>query len=161
MISYKEQGQILEELYHLQNCELALAAFYEELAVLYRDERFFWEQAVSDEVDHARWVGQLIALTSSKIDKFSLGAFRTELLRTYIEGVYANVRKIKNRQLSRKEILILCLGYEESLLEYRPFTAVKSNLKEYLNMVEDCAPKINEHKQRIENYTRSKLEGLR
>jgi hypothetical protein len=160
MLTKKDQKQLLEELYLLQNCEMALGAFYHELISAFPGERFFWEEAVSDEVNHARWIGQLISVVSTHIDKFLLGQFRVELLKTYVEGIYDEIAKIESRQLSRKEIMILVLNYERSKIELRPFDAVKSNFPEYINIISGSLPQIEEHATRIQAYAKNKIEEL-
>jgi hypothetical protein len=153
----KDQKQLFEELYLLQNCELALGAFYQELTTAYPGERFFWEEAVSDEVNHARWVGQLIAIVSTGIDKFMLGQYRAELLKTYIEGIYSEIARIKSGQISRQEVEALILNYERSKVEQRPFDIVRSTHPDYINLVMASNPQIGEHSARIQAYVKQKL----
>lgn len=158
MLNKRDQKQLFDELYLLQNCELALGAFYQELITAFPGERFFWEEAVSDEVNHARWIGQLIAIISTNIDKFSLGQYRVELLRTYIEGLYLEIAKIKAGKMSRQEILALVQNYERSKVEQRPFEAVKSTHPDYLNLVEGSAKQLEEHSTRILAYVKQKAD---
>jgi hypothetical protein len=158
MITRKDQNQIFEELYHLQNCELALGMYYQELISIFPDERFFWEEAVADEVNHARWVGQLIVIVSSDIEKFAPGIFRTELLKTFVEGIYSEIKRMREGKMSRKEILALALGYERSVLEQKPFNAVKSITPEYVGFIEAFAPELKIHNDRLGQYISQKLQ---
>ena len=48
MLNKLNQKQLFDELYLLQNCELAMGAFDQELATQCPEERFFWEEAVSE-----------------------------------------------------------------------------------------------------------------
>ncbi len=160
MLTKKDQKQLFDELYLLQNCEMALGAFYNELITAYPGERFFWEEAVSDEVDHARWVGQLISMVSTNLDKFMLGQYRAELLKTYIDGVYAEIARIKTCQITRQEVMALILNYERSKVEQHPFDAVRSTFPEYINFVQGSMPRINEHSSRIQAYARQKMNEL-
>jgi hypothetical protein len=68
MLTKKDQKQPFEELYLLQNCEMALGAFYNKLITAYPGERFFWEEAISDEINHARLVGLKIKTESYSSD---------------------------------------------------------------------------------------------
>lgn len=160
MIARKEQNQIFEELYHLQNCELALSMFYQELIAVFPDDRFFWEEAVSDEINHARMVGQLIVLVSSNLEKFVPGIFRTELLKTYAEGVYSDIKRIKARSMTPYDILALAINYERSTLEQKPYNAVKSSATEYLWLVEKIKSEISQHNVRLEKYIAQKMKTL-
>lgn len=160
MIGRRDQNQIFEELYHLQNCELALSMFYQEMISVFPSERFFWEEAVADEINHARWVGQLIVLVSSNIEKFAPGVFRTELLKTYVEGVYEDIKRIKERSITPYEILALALNYERSSLEKKPYNAVKSSAPEYLGFVEAFKPELGLHNTRLEKYISQKMQTI-
>jgi hypothetical protein len=158
MLPRRDQNQMFEELYHLQNCEMALGIFYQELATVYHNEHFFWEAAVADEVNHARWIGQLIVLVSSSIDKYMPGVYRTELLKTFAEGIYHDVQKIHEQRLSNKEIMGLALNYERSGIEQKPYNAVKSTAPEYLRFVDSIATELKIHNDRITKYISQKLE---
>jgi hypothetical protein len=160
VIPRKDQNQIFEELYHLQNCELALGMFYQELISIFPKDRFFWEEAVSDEINHARMVGQLIVLVSSNIDKFAPGIFRTELLKTYAEGVYSDIKLIKERSITPYDILALALNYERSMLEQKPYNAVRSDATEYLGFVEKFKPELSLHNERLIKYIAQVMQTL-
>ena len=160
MLLRRDQTQIYEELYHLQNCEMALGAYYQQLAELYPKERMIWETAFSDEVGHAHWVGQVIALVATDIGNFSQGRFRIELLRTFLEGIYQNLDKASKGELTRKELLQLALDYEHSLVLQKPYEAVQSALPDFVNLVKGHAPEVQEHSQRLQNYLRQKLAEL-
>jgi hypothetical protein len=160
MIARKEQNQIFEELYHLQNCELALSMFYQELISIFPGDRFFWEEAVSDEINHARCVGQLIVLVSSNIEKFAPGIFRTELLKTYAEGVYEDIKKIKAQSMTPYDILALAINYERSTLEQKPYNAVNSSEPAFLGFVEKFKSELNLHNTRLIKYISQVMKTL-
>jgi len=154
----RDQNQLMEELYHLQNCELALSVFYSELVALFPEERYFWEEAVSDEINHARWVVKLIVMVSGKIDSFSPGSYRTELLKTFTEGVYREVDRIKKGEHSRWEIFGLILNYERSGLELRPYEVVHSSLQEFQTMIALFKPELAIHSKRLIDYASQKMK---
>jgi hypothetical protein len=160
MIARKDQNQIYEELYHLQNCELALSMFYQELISIFPSDRFFWEEAVSDEINHARMIGQLIVIVSSNMEKFAPGIFRTELLKTYAEGVYSDIKRIKERSMTPYDILALALNYERSMLEQKPYNAVNSSTPEYLGFAEKFKSELNQHSNRLVKYISQIMQTL-
>ncbi len=153
----KDQNQIFEELYHLQNCELALGEYFNELARLYPDEKWFWEQAVGEEVNHARQVGRLIAQVSSNLNKFAFGRYRVELLKTFLDGIYANVQKIRSKQLSRPEILQIALDYETSFIESKPYDIVSSADSDFLLFKTTFSEELLEHTSKMKAYIQQKL----
>jgi hypothetical protein len=160
MIARKDQNQIFEELYHLQNCELALSMFYQELISIFPGDRFFWEEAVSDEINHARMIGQLIVIVSSNLDKFAPGIFRTELLKTYAEGVYSDIKRIKESSITPYDVLSLALNYERSMLEQKPYNAVNSSTPEYLGFTEKFKSELNQHSTRLVKYISQIMQTL-
>ena len=160
MMPRRDQNQIFEELYHLQNCELALSMFYQELISVFPGDRFFWEEAVSDQINHARMIGQLIVLVSSNLEKFAPGIFRIELLKTYAEGVYSDIKRIKERSMTPYEILALAINYERSTLEKKPYNAVASSAPEYLGFIETMKPELSQHNTRLEKFISQKMQTL-
>ena len=152
-----EQRKLIEELYHIQNCELALASFYQELTVKFPDERFFWEEAVADEINHARHIGRLIAMVSSNLKRYSAGRFKIELLKTYLERIYNHIMMIQNGQMNRREILLTVLDYERADIEISPWEGVKSYEDEYKNYVYAFEDEMKIHTTRIVSYVKDKL----
>ena len=154
----KDQNQMFEEMYHLQNCELAMGEYYNELARKFPEERFFWEEAVADEINHARIAGKLIALVSSNINRFGLGKYRVELLKTFLDGIYNNVQAIKANKIDRLEILRIAMDYETSFVESRPYDIVISLDIEFQNFKDTYAQELSEHTQRLKSYIKQKIE---
>ena len=154
----KEQRKIIEELYHIQNCELAMASFYQELTMHFPEERFFWEEVVADEINHARKIGQLIAMVTVNLKRFEPGRFKLELLRTYLERIYSNIKQIQEGQMKHKEVLLTILDYEKSEIETKPYDVVKSFEDDYRHFCYDFEDEIKVHTARITSYVKNKLE---
>jgi hypothetical protein len=154
-----DKKQILEELYHLQNCALALGEFYHQLASIFYDEKWFWEEAVADQVNHARKIGQLVAMVATNEEHFLPGKYRVDMLRLFLDGVYENIKLINDRKLPRPAILRLCLEYEKSPIAAKPFDAVKSYEKSFYEFSETFETEISTHSQRIIAYVKGKLDN--
>ncbi len=152
-----DQRKIIEELYHIQNCELALASFYQELTEKYPEERFFWAEAVADEINHARKIGQLIAFVSTNMKRYSPGRFKIELLKTYLERVYSHIKMIQDGQMNHKEILLAILDYEKAEIETKPYEVVKSYEDEYREFTFAFEDDLKIHTMRITSYVKDKL----
>ncbi len=155
-----DQRKIIEELYHIQNCELAMASFYQELTVLFPEERFFWEEAVADEINHARKIGQLIAMASSNLKRYSPGRFKLELLKTYLERIYTHIKMIQDGQMNRKEILLAIMDYEKADIETNPYEVVKSYEDDYREFSFAFEDDIKIHTMRITSYVKEKLSAF-
>ena len=159
MIPKKDQFQIYEEIYHLQNCELAMGEYYQQIAERLYEERLFWEEAISDEVNHARLIGKLIAMISAKPGKFIPGKYRVAVLETFLSGIYAHIEQIKEQKLTRSQIYKTALDYESSLLMIRPFDIVESSDPEFRIFKEAFAQETQLHSNRIRQYIQQKLSG--
>jgi hypothetical protein len=155
-----EQKQLFEEIYHLQNCELALGEYYQQLASLFYDQRWFWEEAVSDEVQHARQVGKLIAMIASNPTKYSLVRYRVAVLETYLNGIYGHIEQIKNNKLSQVETLKLACDYEVSSLETKPFDIISSSDPDFIAFKNNLAADLVVHSKKIRDYAAQKIAQL-
>jgi len=153
----KDQRKIVDELYHIQNCELALASLYQELTQKFPTERFFWEEAVADEINHARKMGQLIAMATSNLRRYTPGRFKLELLKTYLERLYSHILMIQNGQMNRKEILLTVLDYEKSDIETNPYEVVKSYEDDYTNFAFAFEDDMKVHSAKMLLYVKEKL----
>lgn len=153
----KEQLQIFQEAYHLQNCELAMGEFYQQLADRLPEEKLFWQEAIGDEVNHARMIGRLIAMISGKPGKFVPGKFRVAVLETFLAGVYDHIELIQQKQLTRTDVYKIALDYENSLLMTRPYDIVDSAEPEFKAFRDAFAVDMHLHSQRMKQYIRQKL----
>jgi hypothetical protein len=153
----KDQLQIFQEAYHLQNCELAMGEFYQQLADRLPDEVLFWQEAIGDEVNHARMIGRLIAMVSSKPGKFMPGKFRVAVLETFLASVYEHIELIQKKQLTRTDVYKIALDYETSLLMTRPYDIVESADPDFKAFKDSFAVDMHLHSQRIKQYVRQKL----
>ena len=156
----KELGQLYEEIYHLQNCELALGEYFQQLADLFPEGKLFWEDAVADEINHARLVGKLIGMISSNPLIYGFGRYRVAMLATYLEGIYENIEKIKRKELPPKEALRIAFDYENAILETKPFDIVSSSDISYREFREKFISEILEHSERIRQYTQKTIAEL-
>lgn len=154
----KFKSQILEELYHLQNCELALGLLYQQLSVCYENEKWFWEEAIADEVNHARAAGQMISLVSGNTQNYLPGRYRVDSLKTFLDGIYDKIDQIKSNKLNRQEILQMVLDYENAPIESRPFEVVMTSEASFKVLASKLADDIKAHRQRISSYILSKQE---
>lgn len=152
-----DKKQILEELYHMQNCALALGEFYHQLSIVYYDEKWFWEEAVADEINHARKIGELVAMVATNAEQYLVGKYRVDMMRTFLDGVYENIKLINDRKLTRPATLRLCLEYEKSPIIARPFDVVKSYEKSFYEFSEGFESEIGSHALRITAYVKEKL----
>jgi hypothetical protein len=153
----KEFTQTIEELYHLQNCELAMGEYYQHLAEQFPNEQLFWEEAISDEVNHARAVGRLIALVSSNPQAFGPGKYRVAVLETFLAGIYEQIDHLNNNTLSHQEALKIAYDYEESAILSKPLEIVSSLDSKFHEFRKRFTDEIAVHQDRLKQYIGQKL----
>jgi hypothetical protein len=154
----KELSQAMEEMYHLQNCELAMGEYYQQLAERFPPaERLFWEEAISDEVNHARMVGRIIALVSSSSNLFRPGKYRVAVLETFLAGIYENVELMRKGALNMQQMLKIAGDYEDSTILLRPYDIVESLDPKFQDFRKGFAEEINEHSTRMKQFLSQKL----
>jgi hypothetical protein len=156
----KDQGQFFAEIYHLQNCELALGEFYQQLADFFVDQRWFWQDAVSDEVNHARQVGKLISLISSDLSKYEVGRYRLATLQTYLDGLYSHIESVKKKEVTAIEVLKLACDYEKSALESKPFDIVTSSDPAFSRFKLNLLADLEAHSKKIVDYAKQKIDSM-
>ncbi len=147
----------VEELYHLQNCELAMGEYYQQLAERFPDERLFWEAAISDTVNHARRVGRIVAMVTSIPSAFNPGKYRVAVLTTFLTGVYGQIEHFRNNALSPTEELKIAYDYETSAIMSRPYDIVESRDPKFLELRKIFAEDVAAHNGRIKQYIEQKL----
>jgi hypothetical protein len=147
----------IEELYHLQNCELAMGEYYQQLADRSPDERLFWAEAISDEVNHARMVGRIVAMVSSNPNAFNPGKFRVAVLVTFLTGVYGQIERFRGNALSPAEELKIAYDYEVSAIMSRPYDIVESHDPQFMDLRNKFAEEVAVHNNRIRQYIEQKL----
>jgi len=147
----------MEELYHLQNCELAMGEYYQRLAERFPLERLFWEEAICDEVNHARTVGRLIALVSSDPQSYRQGKYRVAVLETFLAGIYEQIDLLRQGSLSTQEILKIAYDYEGSAIMSKPYDIVDSSEVKFYDLRQKFADDAESHCDRIRQYIAQKL----
>jgi rubrerythrin len=153
----KELISSVEELYHLQNCELAMGEYYQYLAEQFPNERLFWEEAISDEVNHARMAGRLIALVTSNPQAYSPGKYRVAVLETFLSGIYEQIERLNRNALSPHEALKIANDYEDSAILSKPYEIVTSRDQKYNDFRKIFSDDIAVHHSRISQYITQKL----
>ena len=153
----KDLNMTIEELYHLQNCKLAMGEYYQQLAEWFPGERLFWEEAISDEVNHARLVGRLIAQISSNPLVFKPGKFRVAVLETFLSGIYEQIDQLRMNALQPAQMLKIAYDYEISAIMSRPYEVVEPLDKESRDVRDRFAEEADIHGGRLKQYLAQKL----
>lgn len=153
----KELISTVEELYHLQNCQLAMGEYYQQLAEQFPNEQLFWEEAISDEVNFARATGRLIALMTSNPQSYGPGKYRVAVLETFLSGIYEQIEHLNKNALSHQEALKIAYDYEDSAILSKPYEIVNSLDPKFRDFRKRFSDDVAIHHDRIRQYISQKL----
>jgi hypothetical protein len=153
----KDTNQMFEELYHLQNCEMAMGIYYQQLAEHYPGDKMFWEEAIGDMVNQARRVGELISKFASNPDVYKPGKYRVAVLETFLSGVYEHVHLIEKKSLAPNEMLRIAFDYESSVIMSKPYDIIDSIDRNFGQFKTRFAEEVSEHNLRVRQYIGQKL----
>ena len=153
----KDTNQMFEELYHLQNCEMAMGIYYQQLAEHYPGDKMFWEEAIGDMVNQARRVGELISRFASNPDVYKPGKYRVAVLETFLSGVYEHVHLIEKKGLTPNEMLRIAFDYESSAIMNKPYDLIDSLERNFVQFKTKFTEEVAEHTVRVRQYIEQKL----
>ena len=153
----KDLISTVEELYHLQNCQLAMGEYYQQLAERIPSERMFWEEAICDEVNFARATGRLIALVTSNPQSYGPGKYRVAVLETFLSGIYEQAEQVRKGALTTPEMLKIAYDYEGSAIILRPYDIVESQDSTFREFRKRLTDDVAGHCDRIRQYVDQKL----
>jgi hypothetical protein len=134
-----------------------MGEFYQLLAERLPEERLFWEGAVSDEINHARRIGRLIAMLSSNQQAYRAGKYRVAVLATFLMGVYENIDHGHKNTLTTPQLLQIAYDYEHAAIIARPYEAVESTDIHFHEFRQAFTRELQEHTDRVLQYIAIKL----
>ena len=141
----------------LAEAELAIAMFYKECSLVWKDEQNFWLQLVSEEEKHAKNIERMAQILSGKPKRFESGRpFNIVAIHTFIEGIKANITRLKGEGMSKLNMLFIARDIERALIESKYTEIIKSGDVEFNDLVKEIVLDTVRHKDILDN----KIAGL-
>lgn len=142
-----EQKNITESLAVLAEAESAIRDLYEEFAKTWPEDSEFWLQIAAEEAHHASNIQSMSAVFAAHPDEFQPGRpFKSAGIRFFITGAQAQAARARNRELSKKNALVIAIDYEKSGIEDKPIEIVRTTNAEYLALAREITDETGEHR---------------
>jgi hypothetical protein len=118
--------------------ELALAELYLTCSQIWPDNKYFWILMERGEVKHAHYISKITEMVKEKPEVFELGRpFKPETIQVSISGVRWNLRRLKNKEITERNMLFISRDIEQSLLESQYGEIVKTNDTEFQSLMNE------------------------
>jgi len=137
--------------------EQEMAVFYESCAEILGEDEALWRDLAAAERLHAQFLQEMKALLKSDPSHFQVGRpMNPVAVRTVIQGVRDNLKKLKNRELTQKKALFLARDLERSILESQYAAIVKTNHPEYQKALHKILTDTRSHQESLEQQIRGR-----
>lgn len=127
-----DQIQTIELLAQNEEVLVDLYKLYSQQYPKYKD---FWESISNDEVQHAQWLRDLIGQINSGVFSFDFNRFNQQTIFEFLHHGRQSLEQAKQTVLPIKDVLMLSLKIEKSLIESKFFEVAQTDalaLKETL-----------------------------
>ncbi|NIM90218.1 MAG: hypothetical protein GTO17_04640 [Candidatus Aminicenantes bacterium] len=147
--------KIIQLLDLLREVESALGDFYSRCAFFFPEDESLWEELKSDEIKHAGQVEELTIIFNEKKDRFRLGEFNPEPLKTFLEDIEDQRDSLEKGELTRDNALFVARDYEDNLVENKFLRAIESEEPEFIRLTEQIEQEETEHLEELEDYIKA------
>ncbi len=138
--------------------EMSVEAMYRACNNRWPEDSGLWEKLISEERGHAEIIKKMIEMIATDSTAFSQNrTFHSEALKTFIFGIHENTNKISMGTMDKKRALIISRDIENSIIESKFISIVKSNNIEFETLENEITTQTIQHKALIENIL-SQLE---
>jgi len=128
---------VLDVMSDMVTLELALAELYLACSEQFPEDKSFWLAIRHQEQLHAKLIGQLAGLISSRPQEFQFGRpFNSVAIKTTLSSVQNYTESVRKGLLQRKRALFMARDIENSVLEAKYGEVVSTNNIEYMKIIE-------------------------
>jgi hypothetical protein len=136
----------------MAEAELTIAMFYEECSLVWKGEQNFWLQLVSEEKKHAQNIERMAQILSKKPERFESGRpLNIIAIHTFIEGIKANITRLKGEGMSPLNMLFIARDIERALIESKYAEIIKSGDVEFNDLIKEIVEDTERHKGLLDN----------
>ena len=132
----------------MANFELTLAELYRTCSQIWPDNKDFWSLLERAEVKHSQSLSKIIKMVMENPEAFELGRpFKPAAIQVAISGVQENLRRLKNNEITEKNMLFISRDIEQSFLESRYGEIVRSNNIEFQSLMNEILSDTLAHRE--------------
>jgi len=118
--------------------ELALAELYLTCSQIWPDNKYFWILMERGEVKHAHYISKITKMVTEKPEVFELGRpFNPATIQISISGVRWNLQRLKNKEITERNMLFISRDIEQSFLGNQYGEIVKTNNTEFQSLMNE------------------------
>jgi len=145
-----ELSGIIKVLKKMAMFEVTIAELYSLCAVTWKEDSEFWLDIWKDEIRHAQYINRIIDIISKSPERFEKGRpFNVFSVETTVNGIKDNIKKIKNGEMQKNNMLIIANDLERGYLEDRYSEIVRTDDIEYRTLMQKIVDDTGKHKEKI------------
>ncbi len=146
---------LLDILSGMAEMERTLAGLYRCCAEAWPADEAFWRHLAEEEMEHAQHIGEMAERIRRTPERFELQRpFNLAAIRTILAGVKRNAESIRQGLISRERAFVLARDLESSILEKAYHEIVKTDDRNYLDLIRRIVSQTLLHKNAIETKIR-------
>jgi hypothetical protein len=155
-MSKKHLDELLEMADLFIELESSLEKYYELCAKIFPDEKFAWFGVATQEGIHAKIFKKIKEKISQAPEKWSLGKYNYEVLKTTVDSIHKKLEEIQARDYVSIYIVTFAKDIEFSLIESDISNAFVSSDPEYGDMIKKIIEETEEHKDYMTRFLASR-----
>jgi hypothetical protein len=118
--------------------ELALAELYLTCSQIWPDNKYFWILMERGEVKHAHYISKITEMVKEKPEVFELGRpFKPATIQVSISGVRWNLQRLRNKEITERNMLFISRDIEQSFLESRYGEILKTSETDFQSFMNE------------------------
>lgn len=141
----------LQILASMEQLEKTIAQLYELAAQQWPLYAALWNNTAGDEIKHAEYIKNLTAILTKNRDRFSINRpINITAVNSSVAWINKNIADIKAGKLNSDKMFFLARDIEQSILESKYSEFLKTDDREYNELVKLIVKETVEHKKKIE-----------
>jgi rubrerythrin len=142
-----EQVNVIEM---LARHEEAMSRLYSAYLKIFPDRKDLWYDLAQEELEHAKWLRDLVPQIEAGSVYFSEKRFRREAIQTSLEYVEVRLAKAQKEKIDIKEALSTALDIEKAIIESRYFEVVQGDSGKLKQTFGDLLASTKAHRDKVQ-----------
>jgi rubrerythrin len=142
-----EQPDVIEM---LAKHEEAMSRLYSAYLKLFPEGKDLWYGMAEEELEHAKWLRDLVPQIKTGAVYFSEKRFRREAIQTSLEYVEGHLAKAQKEKIAVKEALSTALDIEKAIIESRYFEVIQGDSGKLKQTFENLLASTKAHRDKVQ-----------
>jgi hypothetical protein len=128
--------------------ELTLAELYRTCSQIWPNNKDFWLLLERAEVKHSQNLTKITKMVMENPEAFELGRpFKPAAVQVAILGIQRSLQRLKNKEITEKNMLFISRDIEQSILEKQYGEIVRSNNIEFHSLINEIISDTLAHRE--------------